>query len=142
MLEYGSYERAEIYLTESISIKYDRAMPEDAGASFNYAENYRNLAAVRIAQGHFREAVQLTTRAIVLMENSYSAPRAAAQQSFRFHRAYAIYCSGDHDSALRAHEDVREVRIRPLGQDEVHTLNSYYACVVVLQAFDRLGEAE
>jgi hypothetical protein len=141
MLEHSSYGQAEIYLKMSIDLKVGWNMPETGDAFFNYAENYKNLAIVRIAQRRFQEAVNLTTRAVELMERGFGC-QGAAVQAFRFHRAYAIYYSGDLSSALEAHQAVREARVRIFGQDEVHTLNSYYACAVVLQALQRLDKAE
>jgi hypothetical protein len=57
---------------------------------FNYAENYKNLAIAKTAQGKHDEAVDLSAKAVRMIE-SETGSISAATQSFRLHLAYSLY---------------------------------------------------
>ena len=140
MLELSSYKQAEEYLEHSIRIKRENKLTDTGRAYFNFAENYKNLALVRIAQGWVKDATDLTSRAVKLIELG-EGPKSASVQSFRFHHAYACFYAGDLLDAWNQHEKVRKSREDILGLAEVHTLNSYYACVLMCFINGRFGEA-
>jgi tetratricopeptide (TPR) repeat protein len=140
MLDYGHYGLAEKFLNRSVEIKRTIPLDEEGMAHFNYAENFKNLAIVRIAQRRTKAACKLTARAVHLIENGAGADTATTQ-AFKFHHAYAIYADGDLDEAYRLHEEVRKARRAIFGEDEVHSLNSGYACSVLLQALGKFDEA-
>lgn len=139
MMEYGCYETAESWLSKSLELKQDLA--EDGIASFNFAENFKNLAILRTAQGRPAEAITLSRKAVLLVEK-HNRHESAVTQSFRFHLAYALYQAGSYAEALSVHEEVRQMRVPIFGPQNVHTLNSYYGCGVALQALGRTEEAE
>ncbi|KAL4900328.1 hypothetical protein BDW74DRAFT_96393 [Aspergillus multicolor] len=142
MLEYSCFDKVGGCLERSLQIKRDRGISEnDELAYFNFAENYKTLAILMTAQGRHQEAISLSRRAVSLIEK-YEHPESAVTQSFRFHLAYALYQSGKLKESFRMHERIRQVRIHVFGPQNVHTLNSYYACAVVLQALNQLETAE
>lgn len=63
MLECSCFAQAETYLQKSLDITRKQGITERGEASFNYAENSKNLALVRIADGKLAEAVELASRA-------------------------------------------------------------------------------
>jgi len=141
LLEYGAYEAVEEYLQRSLSLKRSLNLSEDGRAYFNYAENFKNLSMVRTAQDNHNEAIQLCVLAVSLIESGMGQTSAAAQ-SFRMHLGYAHYRAGNLESALSEQTQVREARLKIFGPKEIHTLNSFYACAVVLQSLGRLNDAE
>jgi len=141
LLEFACYDKAETFVQKSLQIKRSRGFKEDSVfCAFNYAENYKNLALVRTAQGRHRDAVELCQKAVGLME-LHNDPDSATVLSFRFHLGYALYQAGRFDEALLLHHQVRGSRLRLFGATNVHTLDSFYACSVVLEALGKLDEA-
>jgi tetratricopeptide (TPR) repeat protein len=141
MLEYGCYDRVEEALGMSIELKKSRSIPEEGHAVFNYAENYKNLAILRTAQGKHTDAIELSMRAARMIAGEYGSQNPAAQ-AFHMHLANALYQAGRFGEALTHHEQIRQARISIFGEHGVHTLNSYYACGVALHRLGRLDEAE
>lgn len=141
LLEHGCYEGVEIALQKSLDVKRDRRIPEDAWAAFHYAENHKNLGILRTAEGKHEEAIELSAEATRLIEQGMGGDGPAAQ-SFRFHFAWALYQGGKLDEALEEHDWVRKARAKTSGEKAVHTLNSYYACAVVLHSLGQLDLAE
>lgn len=143
MMEYGCYNKAEAWMAKSLEVKHKHksGIPESGMAFFNFAENYKNLAIIRTSQNRHDEAVTLSRKAALLIEKHTDAENAVTL-SFRFHLAYALYQAGSFQEALEVHEQVRQMRAQVFGPYNVHTLNSYYACAVVLQALDQAAEAE
>ena len=142
MLEFSSFSQAEMFLDLSMKIKRKARLTESK-ASFHYAENLKNLAIVRISQGRFKEAVDLSTQALCLMERKErgSGPKSASTQSFRFHRGYCLFYAGNYDAAYNEHDMVRKSRENIYGRNEVHTLNSYYACALMSVHLGQLTRA-
>ncbi|KAE8136798.1 hypothetical protein BDV38DRAFT_283736 [Aspergillus pseudotamarii] len=139
LLEYACYNQAKGYLDESISIKCSLDLPENGTAFFNFAENFKNLAIVRLAQKQPDEAMRLIERATTLMEANVGV-HAATTQSFLFHRANILYCTGKYANALDAHESVLQARMEIFGE-RAHTLNSYFACGLAYRALGDLKNA-
>ncbi|KAE8336179.1 hypothetical protein BDV24DRAFT_168522 [Aspergillus arachidicola] len=139
LLEYACYDQAEVFLDRSIGIKCSLQLPENGTAFFNFAENFKNLAIVRLAQKRPDEAMRLIKRATALMEAN-AGVHAATTQSFLFHRANILHCTGKHADALLAHESVLQARIKIFGE-QAHTLNSYFACGLAYRALGDLKNA-
>ncbi|KAE8310660.1 hypothetical protein BDV41DRAFT_383747 [Aspergillus transmontanensis] len=139
LLEYACYDQAERFLDNSIGIKRSLQLPENGTAFFNFAENFKNLALVRLAQKQPDEAMRLIERATALMEAN-AGIHAATTQSFLFHRANILYCTGKHADALDAHQSVLQARIAIFGQ-QAHTLNSYFACGIAYRTLGDLKNA-
>lgn len=115
MLEYGNNTQAEEYLQQSLDIKRNMGSREDGPAFLNFAENYKNLSLVRIAQGLHDDAQELTSRATRLIKCGYSGDSATAQ-AFKFHQAYALFHAGKLDEAYQMHYEAFQARERIFGQ--------------------------
>ncbi|KAI0021939.1 hypothetical protein F4780DRAFT_778211 [Xylariomycetidae sp. FL0641] len=139
-LEYSAFAAAETLLVKSLRLKQMLQIPKQGQAFYQYAENYKNMALVRVSEGRYTDALQLISDGVHLVESKLG-PRTAASLTFRFHQAYIHFYMGNTKEALEQHEGVRVAREMMYGLNEAHTLSSYYACALMCFHLNRLSTA-
>jgi tetratricopeptide (TPR) repeat protein len=133
------YSEAEGHFLRALNIK--KSVGDERSHPVEFAEAYKNLAIVRLAEGNSSVAISLMTQALKLVKSEYDENTAIIQQN-RFHLAAILCNSGQYDEALEESLSILRIRVELFGEKGLPTLNSFYALGMMYYLLGKYGLAE
>jgi len=133
------YSKAEEHFLRAFNIK--QSVGDEKSHPVEFAEAYKNLAIVRLAEGNSSEATSLMTQALKLVESEYVEETVIIQQD-RFHLVLIVCNSGQYDLALEKRLGILRIRVELFGEKGLPTLNSFYALGMIYYVLGNYTLAE
>lgn len=137
LLQYNRYTEAEPILDDCFKKYQEWGSPEKV--PFEYAKYYHKMAFVRMYQGRYEEALELSELGVQHMGKTGND---SLTLRFQFDLACIHLQNGNLDTALALHEEVLEKRTVVCGKVNENTLQSYYAIGALHQLRGNFAEAE
>lgn len=124
-----------------LRIKEKKKWSHNKSMVYEFAESYKNMAIIRVAQNEINQALEITLKSVNPITHDTGA-KSSRTYFFRFIYACILFESGDLESALRDHLEILLARKKILSEAHNYTASSCYMSGFTYYHLQKFSEAE